>query len=259
MRPLYSLIALGVVMVALRSNAQQQSTDAPCSPAIAGVQGNVQVMCGTRDQDDIVNRAIRELAGGKPFALNLSMPNYQPAGISTLPSLFFGDDGTKKNGSQFDYAIADHSVAVNVVLDENRIIRGMRLHTMRQETNVVKSMYIKFVNQIGRKPAFYQDDEYECYAIVSANGMTDKINCDKLNEYYRYGACEFRTHIETDGANKMGAMEYTYLSSQRFLEKTVGNLDSEAGRSICTQPSSLPDHTLVTSQINLTSVGYSIY
>ena len=74
MRLIACCIALGIAIATAPARAQEQKTLGPCSPAIAGVNGNVNVTCISRNQRIRIARFIGEAADeqGKPLLYFIS-------------------------------------------------------------------------------------------------------------------------------------------------------------------------------------------
>ena len=203
MRLMAWLLALGA---AIPSYAQEQSTSGSCNPAIAGVNGSVNINCGTKDHDDRVDRAIRELIGDKPFTLNAPYLDYG----------HYVSGKIHKNGIEYtDFYFIDgtNQISVDVLVDGNNVVREIDLVGVDPS---FKQKYIDFNKKIGRSdPKFYQNDDDAdfCYDVSTwapdRDGFFRKpIQCAELSRYPN-GACEVRNHVETDGVNKIGDVEFT--------------------------------------------------
>jgi hypothetical protein len=92
------ILILAAVAISSSSRGQDRRTSAPCGPAIAQVNGNVQVNCGVRDNDVVVEEAIRHLIGDKPFTLNATYPDYRR------------HNGRQVRRDGADYLVFDHGI-----------------------------------------------------------------------------------------------------------------------------------------------------
>jgi hypothetical protein len=213
------LLALGAAIAAPPSYAQEQNTSGPCSPAIAGVQGEVQVTCGTKDRGDSVDRAIRELIGDKPFTLNVPWPEYKRNDLKK---------SLVDRGSTFWYETGDPKIGTFEVLftvDVDNIVKEILIYNPIEPSPLLKSKYILFNNRIERgNPKFYQEQEEDvCYTQGTLFAALGSIPCGDLEKSARSAGCRYNIRIETDGINKTGDVRFTYFSRILTRIKLYGN------------------------------------
>ena len=213
------LLALGAAITAIPAQAQEQSTSGPCSPAIAGVQGDVQVTCGTKDHDDRVDRAIRELIGDKPFTLNVPWPEYKRNDLKK---------SLVDRGFTFWYQSGDPKVGTFEVLltvDIDNIVKEIQIYNPIEPSPLLRSKYVLFNNEIGRgNPKFYQEQEEDvCYTQFPLFFNIGSTPCGDLGKSAKPAGCEYSRRIETDGINKIGDIRFTYFSTLMTRIKLYGN------------------------------------
>ena len=218
-------ILILVILSSTAAAAEEQGTSGPCSPAIAGVKGNVQVICAQRDQGGEFNKAIIDLIDGKPFSLGLPIPNYAYDRDEVETEKKIG-----RTHWSHDYLLSNIPARVEVFFDDSKIVDKISISGLAKDEKgrigdatrpVLRSLYFKFVERIGRpQSSLYTDQRSNCY--VPTDGLPKKLSCYEAAKN-RQGAWETIDHIETDGPNRFGNLIYTYTYKHTEKGRVFGD------------------------------------